>query len=141
MKKIMYRSEDSYGSGIRDILDVMVFEIYELENTDILDYCLKHYLQNTMLEDIVKDVIDNVISFSEEEIYSICRSIVDEINSQTNHNLKYALWLADKDTVIDMYADTEESILAYKTSDVILANLGRDGILFAYDNRPLPINF
>ena len=32
MKDIMYRSEDSYGSGVRDVLDIMTFEIYELKN-------------------------------------------------------------------------------------------------------------
>ena len=32
MNDIMYRSEDSYGSGVRDVLDIMTFEIYELKN-------------------------------------------------------------------------------------------------------------
>ena len=46
--KIMYRSEDSYGSGVRDVLDVMVYEIYELGNIDILDYICDHYFDEEM---------------------------------------------------------------------------------------------
>lgn len=140
MSNIMYRSEDSYGSGVRDILDVMVYEIYELKNIDIPDYILEHYLQGSNIQETVEKLIDDVEAFSEEEVYKICKLIIKEINTQTDHDLKYALWLADKSVVLDMYAYDSLNIDAYETSDVILSNLGADGILFAYDYEPEPIN-
>ena len=39
-----------------------------------------------------------------------------------------------------MYAYDESSIEAYKVSDIILSDLGIDGVLFAYDEMPEPIN-
>lgn len=140
MENIMYRSEDSYGSGVRDILDIMTFEIYELKNIDILEYTLDHYLQNSNIKETVENMIADIELFNEEEIYKVCNLIINEINKQTDHNLKYALWLAEYDRVKDMYAYDESSIEAYKVSDIILSDLGIDGVLFAYDEMPEPIN-
>ena len=140
MDKIMYRSEDSYGSGVRDILDVMTYEIYELKNIDIPDYILNNYLQNTNIQGTVEKLVDDVEAFDEEEVYKICKLMIKEINKQTDHDLKYALWLADKSVVLDMYAYDSLNVDAYETSDIILSNLGADGVLFAYDYEPEPIN-
>ena len=137
---IMYRSEESGGSGVRDVIDIMTFEIFELGNTDILDYTLENYLQYTNIQETVERLIDDVTAFSINEVEKICKLIIKEINTQTDHNLKYGLWLADYDRVKDMYAYDESSIEAYKVSDIILSDLGIDGILFAYDEMPEPIN-
>lgn len=139
MNNVMYRSEDSYGSGIRDILDIMTFEIYELKNIDILEYTLDHYLQNSNIKETVENMIADIEIFSEEEVYKICKLIINEINKQTDHNLKYALWLAEYDAVSNIYSFDESSIEAYNTSDIILSDLGYDGILFGYDEEPEPI--
>lgn len=139
MENIMYRSEDSYGSGVRDILDIMVFEIYELKNIDILEYTLDHYLQNSNIKETVENMIADIEIFNEEEIYKVCKLIINEINKQTDHNLKYALWLAEYDAVSNIYSFDESSIEAYNTSDIILSDLGYDGILFGYDEEPEPI--
>ena len=135
----MYRSEDSYGSGVRDILDIMTFEIYELKNIDILEYTLDHYLQNSNIKETVENMIADIEIFNEEEIYKVCKLIINEINKQTDHNLKYALWLAEYDAVSNIYSFDESSIEAYNTSDIILSDLGYDGILFGYDEEPEPI--
>lgn len=139
MENIMYRSEDSYGSGVRDILDIMTFEIYELKNIDILEYTLDHYLQNSNIEETVENMIADIEIFNEEEVYKVCKLIINEINKQTDHNLKYALWLAEYDAVSNIYSFNESSIEAYNTSDIILSDLGYDGILFGYDEKPEPI--
>ena len=139
MENIMYRSEDSYGSGVRDILDIMTFEIYELKNIDILEYTLEHYLQNSNIEETVENMIADIEIFNEEEVYKVCKLIINEINKQTDHNLKYALWLAEYDAVSNIYSFDESSIEAYNTSDIILSDLGYDGILFGYDEEPEPI--
>lgn len=139
MDSVMYRSEDSYGSGVRDILDIMTFEIYELKNIDILEYTLDHYLQNSNIEETVENMIADIEIFNEEEIYKVCKLIINEINKQTDHNLKYALWLAEYDAVSNIYSFDESSIEAYNTSDIILSDLGYDGVLFGYDEEPEPI--
>ena len=139
MDSVMYRSEDSYGSGVRDILDIMTFEIYELKNIDILEYTLEHYLQNSNIKETVENMIADIEIFNEEEIYKVCKLIINEINKQTDHNLKYALWLAEYDAVSNIYSFDESSIEAYNTSDIILSDLGYDGILFGYDEEPEPI--
>lgn len=139
MNSVMYRSEDSYGSGVRDILDIMVFEIYELKNIDILEYTLDHYLQNSNIKETVENMIADIEIFNEEEIYKVCKLIVNEINKQTDHNLKYALWLAEYDAVSNIYSFDESSIEAYNISDIILSDLGYDGVLFGYDEEPEPI--
>ena len=139
MDSVMYRSEDSYGSGVRDILDIMTFEIYELKNIDILEYTLEHYLQNSNIKETVENMIADIELFNEEEIYKVCKLIINEINKQTDHNLKYALWLAEYDAVSNIYSFDESSIEAYNTSDIILSDLGYDGVLFGYDEEPEPI--
>lgn len=142
MDTIMYRSEDSYGSGKRDILDVMTYEIYGLNNTDILYYVREHYLDDKLkhtITELMYSIEEGLDEFTEEEVYDVCKRIVDIINKKTNHNLKYVLWLADKSVVQDMYADDLMNIDAYYTSDIILSDLGSDGILFAYDDYPEPI--
>lgn len=142
MQKILYRSEDSYGSGVRDIIQVMTYEIYELGNTDILEYVCEHYLTGetkNVVTHLIYTIENGEAELSENDIEDLCENIIDEINKKTNHNLKYALWLADKNVVEDMYADDELNIDAYYISDIILADLGYDGILFAYDEEPEPI--
>ena len=140
MQNIMYRSEDSYGSGVRDIIDIMTYEIYELGNIDILDYVCEHYLSNEDKQIIIR-LLPEIESgeLSEKDIEDLCIDIIDKINKKTKHNLKFALWLADKNVVEDMYADDELNIDAYYVSDIILADLGYDGILFAYNEEPEPI--
>lgn len=139
MKDVMYRSEETGGSGVRNIIDIMIFEIYELGNTDILDYVLETYLKDTDMRELLKNIIDDVSAYSINEIEEVCEDIIQEINAQTGHNLKYALWLADYNVVAEIYSFDDSTIEAYKTSDIILSDLGRDGILFAYDKEPMPI--
>ena len=143
MEDIMYRSEETGGSGVRDIIDVMTFEIYELGNTDILEYVYENYLTpetKKIVREIIYEIDNGTSDIQEDEIISICESIIKEINEQTGHNLKYALWLADYDIVMEIYSYDENTIEAYKTSDIILSDLGRDGILFGYDEEPESIN-
>ena len=51
-----------------------------------------------------ESLIDDVTAFSINEVEKICKLIIKEINTQTDHNLKYGLCLADYDRVKDMYA-------------------------------------
>lgn len=139
--KIMYRSEDSYGSGVRDVLDVMVYELYELGNTDILEYICDHYFDEEMKRQCSMMILSiETGDVFEDDIIDIAKASLETIKEKTNKDIRYCLWLAEKDVVDEMYAYDESNIDAYYTSDVILSDLGRDGILFGYEKEPEPID-
>ena len=143
---IKYRTEAAYGSGVRNIINVMSYEIYELLNMDILEYVLEHYSLGNDIESKINSVLhyycshEHLDGFSEHDIVELCNHIIKRINSEKNKDLKYALWLADKDAVKKYYNGEDENIDEYDTSDVVLSDLGCDGILYAYENIPKKLN-
>lgn len=60
----------------------------------------------------------------------------------TKHEVKYALWLADEETVMDKecgyerYIDDECGVEAYETGPIVLSELGYDGTLYGYAEMP-----
>lgn len=144
MSNVLYRTESAYGSQNRDIREVLLFEIVELGNTDVLDYVVKHYAESFPDELLghLKAISDEsgISKYSDQELCNIVNQTVDCLSCHFNVKLMYCLWLADKEAVIDLYGGTEETMDAYSTSDFILSDLGRDGILFAYESLPQPIN-
>lgn len=139
---ILYRCESAYGSGIRNIVDIIEHEMFELCNTDIPYYLTSEYWYMFsdetfhILLSMNGDICDNDEIEDEHEV--ACR-IVKEINDYTGKNYQYALWLASKTTVENLYADPDSVIDAYETSDMILSDLGYDGTLYAYETMPTPI--
>lgn len=139
-----YRTESFSGSGVRNLEDVVRFEIMELCNDDIIDYMQESYgiLKSYQLE---KDgrALDS------EEFYFKCQEniddVIDEIASYVKENLKiddvrdiYVVWLTTKENVIDMYeAESEWYIDEYIIPEerIILSDLGRDGALFAFKEK------
>ena len=147
---IMYRNDDCYNSRERNIVEVIYFEIFELNNTDILEYVSKHYLDQPLrseCENIINaDNYSNLSYFNDDEEAgrNFVKAIVASISAKTRRNLSHALWLAKKDAVINLYHNGPEAqgitIASYHTSSIVLSNLGYDGILFAYDDIPKMIN-
>ena len=154
--EIMYRTEDTYGSGVRNITDIIQHEIFELSNIDILCYIKNNYVDRIISQDSYKftiqtinELIDNGgVSKSLNNIRlekgndvaekTFVNSLLYIIKIITTKNIKYGLWLADKNTVKTYYESN--NIDAYKTSSVILSDLGDEGILFGYEDMPQPIN-
>lgn len=135
--KLLYRSESS-SHPERDAISVMMFEIEELENEDIFDYVLDNYKLSDELKESIKTYMDS----SDGNLESILKNILSEIKTQTGKDIKYALWLAEKETVIDMYDGAENGIDVYETKDgVILSDLGYDGVLFGFEKLPEPIDY
>lgn len=149
---IRYRTETCYGSGERDAVSVMVYETYELGNTDILNNLENHLLKNnTVLRnqciDLLEEMINNgfVENYGEKEWREFYQKVLEAIQKETGIHVKYVLWLADKETVMDSsegygsYVESEEDIDAYEIGPVVLSELGYDGTLYGYEEYPEPI--
>lgn len=144
VRKIRYRNESCYGDGFRDIVDVMRHEIFTLENTDILEYLLDknpEAFSDELIEDM-KQAIGHTEEYGgTDEMQELCTNIRDSLSRFYGKELRYCLWLADKDVVKELYdGNSAESVDAYKVSDYILSDLGRDGTLYAYEDFPEPVN-
>lgn len=156
--KTGFRSEAYSGSGVRNILDVMRFEILELENTDILSTCLENPLikDEKLRADIEKAIADledcdsdiDLEDESEGSLYWLVNRIVIELRKNSGKDLKYALWLASREEVLKNdenggygagldpeYPEIDE----YATSDIVLSDIGNGGALYAYEDYPKPI--
>lgn len=116
MNQIMYRDENIYGSGINDILDVISYEVYELGNTDILEYCLDHYVEDKNLKNRITDLVNNLENYSDLDVFNLVQDLVVEINYQIKSDLKYCIWLASEQAVKDLYDGS--NINAYYISDI-----------------------
>ena len=136
----MYRN-DNYGTigAPRDPVSVIAFETGELGNTDILDYCLACYGSRMRKEtaDIIGKAAAEVQdgSIDESGMEEIAKTLVAELERIWRVKIRRVMWLADYDTVADMYCDDgseTKNIKAYETSDYVLCDLGGDGVLFAY---------
>lgn len=138
----MYRSESAYGSGVRDIVDVLTYEIFELGNTDSLDYISSHYQLDKDGQDLLtrlQECWEVYASDSEDVQHNSIAELVKALNRHFGVELKYCLWLADLSVVSELYGGNEADVDAYGASQYKLSDLGRDGILFAYTEMPHPI--
>ena len=139
-RRRLFRNEECFGSGERDIFQVIWHEVASLWNTDIFKYCLNHYRLSDSLSGTLNLDISIIEEFGErpEDLDEDIKNLVSELSSLTGKQLKFVLWLAEKDAVRTLYQGTEENMSCYEASDVILSDLGLDGILFAYEQPPQP---
>ena len=160
--KYLYRTENAYGSGERNLRAIIEYEVFELGNTDIFDYMLKHYdfekytLKSAFLNTLqtMREMNGDSDPESVESFERVANdigkntakkafmdSVMDLIKYVTGKNIRYGLWLAEKDAVIRFYNNmSKENIDTYRTSDVILSDLNEDGILFGYEEKPKPVS-
>lgn len=136
----MYRSERIYGSGVRDLQEIITFEVSELWNTDVFVYSLDHYGEyfDSHLADTLKLFAydDDYLAAFGSTVGNTVEAFLHALNRGCGHHLRYGLWLAEKSR---FPGDMQPELDAYLTSDVILSDLGSDGKLFAYENMPQPI--
>lgn len=124
----------------RKALPVMLFEITELHNADILEYVSENYLLPDELKTDVQEIIDNIDDVDEDGCEGVLEQVLNCIEDSTGKKIHYALWLADKDAVEDMYEGDERDIYAYNVDDaVVLSDLGYDGTLYGFEEMPEPV--
>lgn len=122
---VEYRTESCYGSGVRDLAEILTYEIEELGNDGTLDELVERGL-----------IPGTELTLGTDK--EIGNAVVREINKSTGRNFKYGLWLASKDAVQSLY-DGSDDIDAYEASDTVLVDLGYDGRLYAYESMPEPV--
>lgn len=143
-----YRSEKLWGSGQRDAISVVAFEIFELGNADILLTLRDTLLSRSDMLPQIDRVISNLDNgelddYDEPVALAFCISLLAAVRRVTGTQIRYVLWLCD--SVKDVLAYdlsktlTADDIDAYPESDIVLADLGSGGRLYGYEAMPKPI--
>lgn len=139
---LMYRTEMS-DSRTEDPVDVISFEIGEMKNTDILEYCRDHYDLPRILKQNINDFIEKELDETpaeDEVLRYMIKEILGCVEDDTGTVINYVLWLADKDSVIENYEGDEKEIFAYDTTEgVVLSDLGYNGMLWGFTEEPEPV--
>lgn len=158
-EQVGYRSDDIFGDGYRDAVDVMAHEIFELQNADILDTLADGVLKDMDIAENLKHLsydigAPRVVYFAdileeedtdtaEEKAKAFVKEILDAVREKTGKDIKYVLWLSGSvDDVITEY-ELNEPITEfdeYSTADsVVLSDIGKGGKLFGYEKLPAEI--
>ena len=68
------------------------------------------------------------------------KEILGCIEDETGINVNYALWLADREAVEELYDGDELDVNAYDIDNaIVLSDLGYDGTLYGFEGMPEPI--
>lgn len=156
MRDVRYRTETFSGTGERDAVEVMAFETFELGNTDILYHleqgllhdsgelgvCCLDFIEHLNNQGLIQD--SEWVEFGFENGIAFYKEVLAEIQRMTGFEIKYALWLADKDVVIDkgydgygLDMDSEDDFDCYEVGPVVLSDLGSAGVLYGYTEMPV----
>lgn len=152
MEQILFRTETFSGLDERNAASVMSYETFELNNTDILETILTGVFKDypcdakekctNVLQDIQKNGASTNLSLREGEAFF--QEVLDEIEKATGHQIRYALWLTTMDSVTDQafygkYVSVADDIDCYEVGPVILSELGFEGTLYGYAERPVSL--
>ena len=149
-KQILYRTETFSGSGERDAIEVMRYEIFELNNSDILDTLFEGILAKHpiagRIEKLLNELDDNgyIDDVSETEQRSFLLEVLQSVKDVTGKDIKFALWLTDKDKIASFYGRDmcdATDYDAYEVGPVMLSGLNGDGNLYGYETLPKPLEF
>jgi predicted RNase H-like HicB family nuclease len=139
---IGYRNESLYGSGIRDLKDVIEFEIVELCNTDIPETILNTFgltnLQHRYLKSTLRVAEDRMDEASLQSLSKTCLNYI----LRAFPKAKYCLWLCSKNAVRNNYEGVTGAIDAYEIEiEKPISDLGFDdqGCLYLFTKQPRPI--
>lgn len=154
-----YRSDDLFGDGYRDAVDVMAHEIFELQNADILDTLADGVLKDMDIAENLKhlsydigapravyfaDILEEEdADTAEEKAKAFVREILDAVREKTGKDIKYVLWLSGSVGDVITEYELNEAITEfdeYSTADsVVLSDIGKGGKLFGYEKLPVEI--
>lgn len=122
-RKYGYRSEDN-SSGVKNLKNILKFEICELGNIDIIDFINNNYN-------------DIAINYDEEykDLTNITQTIYDYLKYKLNADKLYGVWLCE--SIEDVHRYYGESVVKVRLPDnaIPISDLGIDGSLFVYPSN------
>ena len=157
-----YRCDYIFGDGYRNAAEVMSYEVFTLENTDILDTLSDTILKDSPIKNDLRILSEEInkghkIEEDKESLYDLIenaydkpsvavpffKKVLSEIEKVTGKKVTYCLWLCDtKDNVrkYDFHDEmADDDIDAYEESDIVLADIGSGGKLYGYETNPEPV--
>ena len=157
MMEVLFRNENYSGSGIRDAKEVLSYEMFDLDNSDIPITLAKTIFNNYPIAknycEKVAKIIESGIENNPDDRLVIDKStslvwagnIIDFIRIVTGKSIKYVLWLADMDIVMNGiygisggHLQEYDTIDAYQVGPILLSDLGGAGKLYGYEELPKP---
>lgn len=155
---IGFRSEQFSGEGYRDAVAVMAHETFTMQNSDIPEYLAQTLLSDTVWEEKLVRIAnalgndtgpEDILQFLDEAHNNpeagiqFFHELLDFLKVHTGNEIKYVLWLCDTTDDIRTYYEYGSHTLtefdSYRKSNVIIADLGKEGKLYGYTTLPLPI--
>lgn len=145
-----YRSEQYGGSGIRNLKEVLLYEIRELGNLDVLYYVKSEY---GILDDFeirgeeLSYVMKNAYSLEEglirvdellyekgiKEAEKFVEEIVSFAAERTGNENPTGLWLTDEYNVKRYESEEGEAVMVdIPEKAIVLSDLSEEGCLFAF---------
>jgi len=138
-----FRTKSYGGSGVRNALEVIFFECNGMGNYDIPSTMLRLYggrgdsWQNLRWWVEAGENGDDPLEYI--GLGTLYDSFADILENDLPIRVNYALWLGVNDTVKDVYGGVDDDIDAYPIDGaIVLSDLGYDGVLFGFTNRPSP---
>jgi len=148
-----FRSEAYSGSGERDLDEVLHHEFFALCNNDIAATLVEQYYYRYCRPEN-QEAWDTIKFYAEydweaegddpwfELKYDLLEAIPKVLHDIVGKDVKYCLWVAEKDFVAQHYASGKTNeIDCYDLSKhvAVLSDLGQEGCLLAFLQCPKPI--
>lgn len=148
ISQVGFRTESFSGLNERIAAEVMAYEVFELDNSDILETLRDGMLKSSDFSDKLDSFIDEldregfIDDMSFEDAVQFFEDVLAEIETITGEKPNYALWLTDIDTVLGFYGKyitSVDDIDCYQKSSIVLSEIS-DGNLYGYRNYPEALN-
>ena len=145
---VRYRTESFSGMNYRNAAAVMAFETFCLGNTDIPDYLAEGLLADSPVSEQLRSLSARIEECGPEtdeptaDNIAFMENVLKAVAVATGIEVSYALWLADKESLEQLYGKYMQSPLdydAYEVGPVILSDRGHDGTLYGYPENPMPM--
>lgn len=167
MSNTGFRCEEFFGEGYRDAASVMAHETFVLDNTNILDYLIKSDIVSKSMKEYMlvyatlmeegrlihtgydTDYEEMLYRFrrNEKDRIEFYQEVLADIKETSDNNIRFCLWLCDtpEDSFDSYNLDLQKKISdfqfdEYEKSDVVLADIGKEGKLYGYEYEPKPIH-
>jgi len=157
MAKTGFRTDQLFNGGYRDAAEVMAHEVFELQNTDILETLRTTILKDTQIGTRMKPLIDGIENNTDDEDADVFLNeafnnekigirymhvVLYEIKKVTGKDIKYCLWLCDSvQDIRDSYEIEGQKPFQifdeYEISDIVLSDIGSEGKLYGYESYPV----